>query len=72
MPRSPRYGSRDELPRTLRRSCQEAQESFTEALSSAILLYGNGDQALRTAYTALKENFEKCGDHWVPKRQPAG
>ena len=71
MPRSGRYGRLDDLPGTLRRSCQEAQESFAKALSSAILLYGNGDQALRAAYTALKENFEKCGDHWVPKRQPA-
>jgi cation transport regulator ChaB len=71
MPRSRRYGRLDELPGTLRRSCQEAQESFTKALSSAILLYGDGDQARRTAYTVLKEKFEKRGDHWVPKRQPA-
>jgi len=59
------------LPATLRRSCQKAQDAFTTARDSAVQACGAGDQADRAAFTALKENFEKCGDHWVAKREPA-
>lgn len=72
MPQSHRYGHADELPGTLRRSCRQAQETFTAALSDAILAYGEGDQALRAAYAALKQKFEKCGDMWIAKPNPAG
>lgn len=65
MPQSHRYGRTDELPATLRRSCRQAQETFTAALSDAILAYGEGDKALRAAYAALKQKFEKRGDNWV-------
>jgi hypothetical protein len=68
MPRSHRYGrSGGELPATLLRSCQEAQDTFTEARQSAVQAYGEGDQADRTAFTVLKKKFEKCGDHWIVK-----
>jgi hypothetical protein len=30
-----------------------------------------GDQAHRIAYLALKQNFEKRGDHWIAKDKPA-
>ena len=50
-----------EMPGTLRRSCREAQETFTEALVNAIQTYGQGDDALRAAYTVLKRKFEKRG-----------
>jgi hypothetical protein len=30
-----------------------------------------GDQAHRIAYMALKQNFEKRGDHWIAKDNPA-
>ena len=72
MTESRRY-SRNEngLPATLRRSCQEAQDTFTTARDSAVRACGAGDQADRAAFTALKENFEKRGDHWVAKREPA-
>jgi hypothetical protein len=29
--------------------------------------YGEGDKADRAAFTALKEKFEKLGDHWITK-----
>ena len=63
-----RYGN--ELPATLRRSCQEAQDTFTTARANAVQVHGEGDQADRAAFTALKEKFEKRGDHWIAKREP--
>jgi hypothetical protein len=30
-----------------------------------------GDQAHRIAYMALKQKFEKRGDHWIAKDNPA-
>ena len=60
----PRSG---ELPGTLRRSSKEAQETFSKAHDSAVQAYGPGDQANRAAYSALKQGFEKRGDHWIPK-----
>jgi hypothetical protein len=45
-------------------SCQEAQDTFTKAHDSAVQVYGEGDQADRAAFTALKEKFGKRGDHW--------
>lgn len=58
----------NELPATLRRSCQEAQDTFTKAHDGAVQVYGAGDQADRAAFRALKETFEKRGDHWIAKR----
>jgi hypothetical protein len=60
-----------ELPATLRRSCQDAQDTFTKAHDRAVQAYGEGDQADRAAYTALKEKYERRGDHWIAKRDPA-
>lgn len=60
-----------ELPATLRRSGQEAQDTFTKAHDRAVQAYGEGDQAFRAAYTALKEKYERRGDHWIAKRDPA-
>ena len=70
MPRSRRY-SMTELPGTLQRSCREAQETFPTALFVAVRTHGMGDQAHRIAYMALKQNFEKRGDHWIAKDNPA-
>ena len=56
---------------TLRRSCQDAQDTFTTAHDRAVQAYGEGDQADRAAYTALKEKYERRGDHWIAKRDPA-
>ncbi len=72
MPRSRRHGPGDGLPGTLRRSCREAQDAFTWAYEKAVQAYGEGDEAYRAAFTALKQRFEKRGDHWIPKHQSSG
>jgi cation transport regulator ChaB len=58
---------KSELPQTLRRSPPEAQRTFAKAHDSAVETYGEGEQAHRVAYAALKHSFEKVGDHWEPK-----
>ena len=70
MPRTRRRGlaQAGELPGTLKRSSQEAQETFTKAHDSAVQAYGEGDQADRATYAEFKRTFEKCGDHWIPKQ----
>jgi len=70
MPKSSRY-SITELPGTLQRSCREAQETFLSGLDDAVRAHGAGDQAHRVAYLALKQKFEKRGDHWIAKDNPA-
>jgi hypothetical protein len=66
LPRIRRYCcDGNQLPTTLRRSCQEAQDTFTKAHDSAV----QGDQADMAAFTAL-EKFEKRGDYWIAKRDP--
>ena len=56
--------ARDELPSTLRRSPRKAQETWSKAHDSAVETYGEGERAHRTAFAALKHEFEKIGDHW--------
>lgn len=58
---------RQELPSTLQRSPKEAQETWIKAHDSAVRTYGEGQRAHRTAYSALKHQYEKIGDHWEPK-----
>jgi hypothetical protein len=72
MPQSSRHHRDDALPATLRRSCREAQEAFTAAYDEASRAYGEGDQAYRAAFTALKREFEKRDDHWIARREPGG
>jgi len=57
-----------ELPRSLKRSSKQAQQTFTRALASAVQASGEGDQAVRAAYAELERTFEKRGDHWIPKQ----
>ena len=57
-----------EMPDTLERSSREARQTFTRALTSAVQVYGEGDQAFRAAYVEFKQTFEKRGDHWIPKQ----
>lgn len=57
------------LPDTLRRSPRHAQEIFTSTLRAAIEEYGDGERARRTAYAAVKNSFEKVGDHWERKSE---
>lgn len=61
--------AREELPSTLRRSSEEAQETWISAHDSAVDQYGEGQRAHRTAYSALKHKFEKVGDRWKKKEE---
>ena len=70
MPRSSRYG-RTGLPATVQRSCHDAQVTFTKAHRDAVQAYGAGEQADRAAFAVLKQDFEKRGDHWIAKHDPA-
>jgi ChaB len=56
-----------ELPGTLRRSSEEAQQTFTRALARAVQACGEGDQAVRAAFAEFKRTFEKRSDHWIPQ-----
>jgi hypothetical protein len=71
MPRSSRYGQAGQLPVSLQRSCREAQELFTAARASAVQMHGEENRAYRDAYAALKRKFERRGDHWIAKPDPA-
>src|SRR5881409_2995850 len=69
MPKTTKSGNarREELPGTLKRSNAKAQRTFAKAHDSAAEEYGEGERAHRTAYTAVKQKFEKVGDHWERK-----
>ncbi|GAA3335401.1 ChaB family protein [Curtobacterium sp. Csp1] len=59
--------AKDEIPSTLRRSPQHAQDVYAAALDSANETYGPGERAHRTAFAAVKHEYEKVGDHWEAK-----
>jgi cation transport regulator ChaB len=59
--------ARKEMPSTLRRSPDKAQETWAKTHDSAVETYGEGERAHRTAFSSLKHSFEKVGDHWEPK-----
>ena len=61
--------ARENLPSTIKRSPQKAQDTYAETLDSATAQYGDGERAHRTALAALKHSFEKVGDHWEPKEK---
>ncbi|WP_375388723.1 ChaB family protein [uncultured Amnibacterium sp.] len=61
---------KSDLPSTLQRSDQHAQDVYGETLRSAEAQYGDGERAHRTAFAALKHSYEKVGDHWEPKDEP--
>ncbi|MGO4595606.1 ChaB family protein [Leifsonia sp. 2TAF2] len=56
-----------ELPSTLERSEKHAQNLWSKAHDSAVEEYGEGERAHRTAFAALKNEYEKIGDHWERK-----
>ncbi|RZS80076.1 Rho termination factor-like protein [Motilibacter rhizosphaerae] len=60
---------RQELPSTLERSPEKAQDTWVAAHDSAVETYGEGERAHRTAFAAVKHGFEKVGDHWEPKEE---
>ena len=59
--------AREELPATIKRSPQHAQDIWSETHDSAAQTYGEGERAHRTAFSALKHQYEKVGDHWEKK-----
>jgi cation transport regulator ChaB len=68
MPRAKKR-SDEELPSTLERSDEHAQEIFTKTLENAEKTYGDEAAAHRVAYASLKHSYQKSdeGDRWVPK-----
>lgn len=59
----------EEMPSTIERSPKHAQEIWSKAHDSAVESYGEGERAHRTAFSALKHQYEKVGDHWEEKEQ---
>ena len=59
--------AKKDLPSTIQRSPKKAQRTWSKAHDSAVDEYGDGERAHRTAYAALKHEFEKVGDHWESK-----
>ncbi|NQX37145.1 ChaB family protein [Herbiconiux sp. VKM Ac-2851] len=60
----------EEIPSTIERSPEHAQAIWTKAHDSAVESYGEGERAHRTAFAALKHDYEKVGDHWEKKGRP--
>jgi cation transport regulator ChaB len=69
MPKTTKSGEpiKSELPGTIQRSPEEAQDTFAKAHDSAAEEYGDEERAHRVAYSALKHKFQKVGDHWQKK-----
>lgn len=58
---------KSELPSTVARSSGKAQRTFAKAHDAAVKEYGEGERAMRTAWSALKHTHEKVGDRWRRK-----
>ena len=56
-----------EMPSTLERSPEKAQDTYADTLENAEEQYDSEARAHRTAWGAVKHSFEKVGDHWEPK-----
>lgn len=71
MPKANKGGSarQDEIPATLQRSDQKAQDTFAQTYDSAQEEYDDAGRAARTAWASVKHTHEKVGDHWEPKDQ---
>ena len=63
----PMAAKKDDMPSTLQRSDEHAQEIYGDTLKSAEEQYGDGERAHRTAFAAVKHSYEKVGDHWEAK-----
>ncbi|KZX22140.1 ChaB family protein [Rathayibacter tanaceti] len=57
----------ERMPSTIERSDEHAQDLWSAAHDSAVESYGEGERAHRTAFAALKHEYEKVGDHWERK-----
>ncbi|MGX5714989.1 ChaB family protein [Arthrobacter sp. MAHUQ-56] len=64
------HARKEELPSTLQRSDQKAQDTFAKTYDSAMESYDHDEQrATRAAYASLKHSYEKVGDHWEAKEK---
>ncbi len=63
-----RSNGQSDLPSTIARSDKHAQALFKKARASASKTYGRGASEYRVAYAALKNEYKKQGDKWVPKK----
>lgn len=73
MPKTNKDGSakQSELPSTLQRSSDKAQETYAHTYDAAIEQYeGDEARAHATAFASLKRTHEKVGDHWEAKDEP--
>lgn len=59
--------AKKDMPSTLQRSPEKAQETWSKTHDAAVDEYGEGERAHRTAFASLKHSFEKVADHWEPK-----
>src|SRR5688500_9649067 len=57
------------IPGTLKRSEPHAREVWEKTLESAMDTYNEEEAAYRVAYAALKHQYKKDDDHWVPKER---
>ncbi|BBX09713.1 ChaB family protein [Mycolicibacterium aichiense] len=73
MPMTKKNGKpkKSELPSTLQKSGKKAQRTFAKAHDAAEKEYSDAERAHRVAYSALKNKFEKVGDHWEKKAKKA-
>lgn len=55
------------IPSTILQSDKHAQHIWKKTHDSAVKTYGEGGRAHRVAYAALKHEYKKQGDKWVPK-----
>lgn len=62
--------NKKELPSTVARSGKKARRTFAKAHDAAAKQYGEGEQAMRTAWAALKHTHEKVGKRWTKKPEP--
>ncbi|MHB8618590.1 MAG: ChaB family protein [Chloroflexota bacterium] len=60
-------GRRNEVPSTIARSDERAQDIYKKTHDSAVETYGEGERAHRTAFASLKHEYRESGDRWVPK-----
>jgi hypothetical protein len=56
-----------DIPQTIQRSDQRAQDLWKKARDQAIKRNGAGRRAARAGYEALKQEYEKKGGRWVRK-----
>jgi cation transport regulator ChaB len=59
----------EDVPSTVERSDAHAQALWSKAHDSAVESYGEGERAHRTAFAALKHEYEKIGDRWERKAE---